>query len=252
MDLVTNFFLCCQVKNTQVATTSAGFSGGHLTMLEEIHAALKGESSSSEAASPPPAAPPPAENSIINEHQQLLKEARSLEDLEALGFIHTPWMEVFQCGMCCKGASYSAELESQFGFFAYSASEHGLSFQEKYILPFRSLKTSLREHMGSTTHRDHLKQKADQQLLGDRLLSRNQEVGLRVGRTAYHVFKDGLSLHQFEALLLLQQRNGTDMGEINHSKMFASRLWPHMAAAIKDGVSHHLATVQVHNIETID
>ena len=223
-------------------------------MLEEIHAALMGKSSSSKAASPPPAAPPPAENSIMIEHQQLLKEARSLDDLEALGFIHTPEMEVLQCGMCCKGASYSAELGSQFGFFVYSASEHGLSFREKDILPqpFRSLKTRLREHMGSTTHRDHLKQKADQQLRGDRLLSRNKEVGLRVGRTAYHVFKDGLSLHQFEALLLLQQRNGTDMGEINHSRMFASRLRPHMAAAIKDGVSQHLTTIQVHNIETID
>ena len=38
------------------------------------------------------------------------------------------------------------------------------------------------------------------------------------------------------------------MGEINHSKMFASRLQPHMASAIKDGVSQLYRYITLHNI----
>ena len=67
---------------------------------------------------------------------------------------------------------------------------------------------------------------------------------MRIGRTAYHVFREGGSLRSFEAILELQDSNGVDLGDLNHGKTFASNLRPHIANAIKDKITSFLSTPQ--------
>ena len=67
---------------------------------------------------------------------------------------------------------------------------------------------------------------------------------MRIGRTAYHVFREGGSLRSFEAILELQDSNGVDLGDLNHGKTFASNLRPDIANAIKDKITSFLSTPQ--------
>ena len=65
---------------------------------------------------------------------------------------------------------------------------------------------------------------------------------MNVGRTAYYNYYTGGSCRRFEELLLLNEMNGADMGNINHSKGFSQRLRPHVAVVVRERINKFIST----------
>ena len=216
-------------------------------MLREIHAAVVGTNSNKSVRGNDVQELPTVEKEELDKLLEGLKEARSLETLSMLGFSYDIGPGVLKCDLCCSNEEYNPDVTGQLGFFQYGA-ESGTSFKADDVIPrqFRTLKGHLRNHVTRRNHIEKLQSsiKCKEKKQTQRQ-SRNREVGLRVARTAYQIFWNGDSLRCFEDILLLQQRNGTDVGDLNHSKTFASNFCPHVALAIKEKMTEYLTTVQV-------
>ena len=220
---------------------------GHLDMLHDIYHAVCKQAPDSKKA--PPAATSgiasSAETDVINEQQSVIKDARSIADFNAVGCTYDQPSGYLRCNTCCAGIDFDPDSYNKPGFFRYD-SDNGLAFGKDEILPqaFRSLRGHLKCHVTSQNHYEHLETKNQEMAKHQKYFSRNQEVGLRIGRTAYHLFKEGRSLRYFESLLQLQDSNGVDLGDLNHGKTFATNLRPHFAMAIKEKITKYLSTPQ--------
>ena len=70
------------------------------------------------------------------------------------------------------------------------------------------------------------------------------DTGMILGRAAYYQLREGGSYLGFERLVQLQDMNGVDVGNLNHSEKFCRDLLPHFAACITKDISKFLSTGQ--------
>ena len=82
---------------------------------------------------------------------------------------------------------------------------------------FSNLKIAIHKHL--TKCQPNEKEQEEMK----KMLSREKVIGLRVARWAYTIFKNALPHEQFESLLLTSDLNGTDIGNINHSRFFVPK-----------------------------
>ena len=59
---------------------------------------------------------------------------------------------------------------------------------------------------------------------------RNKAVGMRIGRLVYYLVFHGRPDRDFPILVYASVQNGLDMGDINHSLYFVTRLLPHLVS----------------------
>lgn len=134
--------------------------------------------------------------------------------LSDIGFVHDPELGILKCTACVKDVAYNPDKFRQPGFFVFDVAKGGKEFNHVDVLSsrFRTLKAHIKDHISSNGHKEEMRLAAKARGRDSRLLNRNQAVGMRVGQTAYIVFKGGFGLRIFEELLMLQEMNGLDIG----------------------------------------
>ena len=65
------------------------------------------------------------------------------------------------------------------------------------------------------------------------LVTRSKEVGMRIARICYDIYKNGKSLRSFEMEIVKAVTNGSDCGDLNHSKHFPDKFRPYVAKEIR-------------------
>ena len=71
---------------------------------------------------------------------------------------------------------------------------------------------------------------------------RNHEVGIRCARICYDNFKNGKSVRSYEEEVVKAVLNGSDMGDLNHSKRFPEKYRPYVAEEVKSRKVQFLST----------
>ena len=110
------------------------------------------------------------------------------------------------------------------GVFKYNSSE-GLAFTDESKLPrsFINLKKNLKDHLNNKSHAAKLTAWNDRLEEDKRNFSRNRQIGLRIGRICYAIYKEGRSERSFETQVARKIQDGLDMGDINHSQKFPGK-----------------------------
>ena len=98
---------------------------------------------------------------------------------------------------------------------------------------FKSLKTHLFRHLESATHQSKVKEDIAKDVLLVKKEKREKKVGLTLGRIVYHIIYKGRPDSDFTSLVYLPAAGGSDVGDINHSFNFVTKLLPHLAEAVR-------------------
>ena len=65
------------------------------------------------------------------------------------------------------------------------------------------------------------------------------EVGLNIFRLRYYQIKHGLSYLSFEEMILMVQMNKIDVGDVNHTRKFATKIDKNLSAAMTEVSKMH-------------
>lgn len=118
----------------------------------------------------------------------------------------------------------------------------GTQFQTQ---KFSILKTSLRKHLDCSRHLKKAKEDTVRELLWAKEEGRNRAVGMRMGRLVYYLVYHGRPDTDLPVLVYASIANGSDLGDINHGKLFVTRLLPYLAGAVTGRVKKMLGTRMV-------
>jgi hypothetical protein len=123
--------------------------------------------------------------------------------------------------------------------FAYQK----LSKPEQQPRSLRNLKVNIKSHVQKTQYHKHkVEEKIRKEKIFSDKISRNKTVGLNLFRIRY----TGLKQHQprlaFEESVLTAKLNGTDVGNLNHSRMFAKEIDVALFETMKDDLKEALTT----------
>ena len=107
----------------------------------------------------------------------------------------------------------------------------------------RNLKVNIKSHVQKTQYHKHkVEEKIRKEKIFSDKISRNKTVGLNLFRIRY----TGLKQHQprlaFEESVLTAKLNGTDVGNLNHSRMFAKEIDVALFETMKDDLKEALTT----------
>lgn len=162
------------------------------------------------------------ENSLqasLNAKKTLIKSSKSLSEIlrynEDLVAIESE--DVVSCQICDTSGEGKAV-----GRFHYDFSL-GTNFSDKNVpRAFSNLKGNIIKHIDSNAHIKN----ANEKELGKRqktlFKTRNYKVGMVLGRQAYSVLKISGSLSQYENEVSVLSAQGTDVGQLNHSRKFVA------------------------------
>lgn len=157
-----------------------------------------------------------------------LTNTRSIGEIVELGFAYNN--SCFTCDLCKSDFLYH--------------SEDGIEFEKDQKLPksFSNLKSHIKKHILSHSHVNKQHEKVLEETSSEKSKTRLHDIGMKVGRVAYNVCFSGMSFQSFETQILLQNLNGVDIGDINHSKDFVKKLLPEFAKHIKGRVKKFITT----------
>ena len=106
-----------------------------------------------------------------------------------------------------------------------------------------NLKNNLKNHLKkSATHKTALSNTEVQDKIHQKEASRNVKCGMNLARTAYHILSNGRPTSDFTELLSMQHSNGCDIGDINHSSHFITKMASSFSTVITERVKEHLCT----------
>ena len=156
-----------------------------------------------------------------------IPHTRSLAEIYEFGFSYDDTDKTLICNACAK---YSSNTSIKFSYDV----DAGTHFDSKDKLPrsFVNLKKTLKRHVLTSFHVNLIHEIELKKAGEHKYSTRLHDVGMKVGRVAYHVCHSTLSFASFETELMLQNLNGVDIGDTNHSKIFARSLLPHFASKI--------------------
>ena len=104
---------------------------------------------------------------------------------------------------------------------------------ETLTMAFRNLKKNVKAHLLSKKHLhklDEMKQEKEKKKV---FVSRNRQAGFNIGRLVFKNIRLRQAKRDFEIDILLTSRAGGEVGNINHSSEFVSRLRPFLADAVR-------------------
>ena len=136
------------------------------------------------------------------------------------------------CQICDEKFLYEKDLKTSFT---------GENLSQK----FSSLKRNLRRHLTKPRHLSKVKEEQIKEEQWEREESRNKAVGMRIGRLVYFIVFNARADTDLPILIYMLQKAGTDVGDINHSKILVSKLLPFIAKAVEDRVHRLLSTPMV-------
>ena len=106
---------------------------------------------------------------------------------------------------------------------------------------FRSLKAHLKAHFSNKVHVENWESWKKTEDENKKFEIRCQEVGLRIGRLCYDIYKDGSSMRAFEKVLKAVL-NGTDLGDLNHTKNVPEKFRTFVASEVKKRTAGFLSS----------
>ena len=107
---------------------------------------------------------------------------------------------------------------------------------------FRNQKAHMKAYLMNKTHIDHWDKWKQIEEENHKFESRCQEVGLRIARLCYDIYKDGSSMRSFEKEVVKAVFNGTDLGDLNHSRRFPDKFREFVAAEVRKRTVGFLGT----------
>ncbi len=143
------------------------------------------------------------------------------------------------CDVCC--ADIAGEETRKNGVFRYDFTL-GTDFTEStQPQEFRNLKKNIARHLETQTHITNLmvKEQITEELRKQQ--SKEQGVGVTVGKQAYRILKYGRPFTDFEVDMTLLSSAKVNVGNLNHSRKFASELRPAFAEAINTRIKSYLS-----------
>ena len=155
------------------------------------------------------------QNSDSKETLMLLLSARSMEEIEGIGFDYDEENCKVKCVLC------DDKLASS-GDFKYNACD-GLVFsgKEKMSRNFINLKAHLKAHiLKNKSHCSNLVKEGEKNAAECELFSKNRKAGLNLGRAAAKNYIKGRPYTDYESDILIMKKAGGIVGEINHSRKF--------------------------------
>ena len=167
---------------------------------------------------------------LLAENDLIIEKTRSVLEFCSLypEFQYIQSRNIVKCTLCAQESEddmsepYTVEaLGKVLGIFYYEGSE---SFASTALLSrdFRNLKIALRRHISRNCHQNKLNEQmkeADEFFKSD---SKNKEAALRCARICLMLYKKGRPFSDYSDLVAINIQGGTFMGNINHSKRFAS------------------------------
>ena len=154
-----------------------------------------------------------------------------------------PDHDVVVCEVCQPNFDPNRDLKAPktTGVLQYNFSE-GTSFPKPSALPrlFVRLKAAIRTHLASASHRkmEDARQKEQEESAAHAKVS--NVISSRVLRTAYHVLMESLSREEFEELIVMQNLNGLNMGDLCHSGSQMKRFRDAFSDVVLDALADHV------------
>ena len=187
---------------------------------------------------------------LLAENDLIIEKTRSVLEFCSLypEFQYIKARNIVKCTLCSQESEhdisepYTAEaLGNVPGIFLYEGSE---SFASNALLTrdFRNLKIALRRHLSRNIHKNKLieqMKEAEEFLKSD---SKNKEAALRCARICLMLYKKGRPFSDYSDLVAINIQGGTFMGNINHSKRFASAFLSSVALVVRRKVYSFFST----------
>ena len=111
---------------------------------------------------------------------------------------------------------------------------------KKISTQLASLKNRLKIHLDSNCHKAALAKLDEEENMNKKMENRNTVVGMNLARTTFYLLSNGLPSSHYPTLLSLHNRNGCDVGELNHSHNFVEKMAVAFADVIQGRVKTHL------------
>lgn len=175
------------------------------------------------------------DNMTVNEACQstandvLFRSGRSVAHLEVAAshdLFSSAEEGLLYCKVCVPSLDASQRGNGKVcGLFKYDFS-YGISFRKDEVLPatFKSLKQNVHIHFSSVTHKQAAANASKDAVKIAGMFAKNVSVSRRALRTGYHVLKKSLPRSAYEDLVVMQVRNGLNLGDLNHSGFFIPTL----------------------------
>ena len=165
---------------------------------------------------------------VENEKLLLCKTVKQLCET----FDHLDYLSQEKCLVCsvCMTVSRLAGSHAP-GRYAYDLSNDELYMTTNIMSrEFRNLKIHIKRHFENEDHIKRAEDRNKEEVAQSKTETREFSIGMRIARICYSMYKDGAAKRSFETEILKAALNGTDVGDINHSKEFPSNFRPYVAA----------------------
>ena len=168
-------------------------------------------------------------SNCLDEVKRILVSCRSVSEIETKvpEFCYDKKLEKVVCQVCHQTFSYDISLEQ------------GRKLSGSLIHLKDNLKTHLVE---SVKHQTALHKIEAKDKICRKEETRNDKCGMNLGRTAFYLLSNGRPSADFTELLSMQESNGCDIGDINHSINFLNGLAKHISTVITGRVKNHLCS----------
>ena len=98
----------------------------------------------------------------------------------------------------------------------------------------------MKDHLETAFHLSKVTEFAEKSKKEEIRTGKNRQVGMRIARICYSLYKEGGSKRSFEVEVLKRIQDGLDMGDINHSKNFPEKFRPFLANEIHNRMTTFL------------
>ena len=160
-----------------------------------------------------------------------------LEHFEEFSYVEEE--HLLKCDLCCSKPRMGGNVP---GLFKYDKDDDIENENKNLSQRFRNLKAHMKAHLMNKTHIDHWEKWKQIEEENHKFESRCHEVGLRIARLCYDIYKDGSSMRSFEKEVVKAVLNGTDLGDLNHSKRFPDKFREFVAAEVRKRTVGFLGT----------
>ena len=171
---------------------------------------LKGKEDLKNEKHEPPAKKITVKESIDEEPGlNFIKHYRSMAEILSSGFSYDEDDSMVKCSVC-------DQVTASSGKFFYDADE-GLEFDDDEYLPrnFTNLKKRIVQHK---SHTNALKDVAEKEKAVNKIINKNRQAGLNLGRACMKNYLLGRPYTDFEMDVLIMKKSGAVVGELNHSQ----------------------------------
>ena len=211
-----------------------------LTLVKDIQITVKNPQA--EKSVLPPIAKP-SDIVLTDERMIHIQTARSLnkiiDNFTELRLNEQSDSQYVVCTLCCSDNTFEAaqsngSLNQTNGVISIpTAAQLDFLESENLTKTFANLKKTIKQHLLNKTHKANLNAWKEREEEMIRIESRNRQVGMRVARVCYFLYKTGGSERDYEIEVLRKINDGIDMGDLNHSHNFPPKFRPFVAREVQ-------------------